>query len=142
MKYKVLFAGILVTVLLVVAGCTSQPATKSVQVSIDELTTEKNITRDVEITAGSTLVVSLGSNPSTGYSWSEQAIIDDAAIIRQDKHEFIAADTTGVVGAAGTEEWTFTALEKGTTTLSMDYSRPWEGGEKGVWTFTLNVTVK
>jgi len=24
----------------------------------------------------------------------------------------------------------------------MEYSRPWEGGEKGVWTFNLSVTVK
>jgi len=24
----------------------------------------------------------------------------------------------------------------------MEYGRPWEGGEKGVWTFNLTVTVK
>ena len=34
------------------------------------------------------------------------------------------------------------ALKKGTTSLSLEYGRPWEGGEKGVWTFELIVTVK
>jgi len=142
MKFKLWVAGIVLIVLLVVASCTAKPATKSVQVSIDDLTSQNNITRDVEIAAGSTLLVSLGSNPSTGFSWSEQAQIGDTAIVRQDKHEFVATNANGVVGAPGTEEWTFTALKKGTTTVSMDYSRPWAGGEKGVWTFKLNVTVK
>jgi hypothetical protein len=28
------------------------------------------------------------------------------------------------------------------TIYTMEYSRPWEGGEKGEWTFTLTVIVK
>ena len=45
-------------------------------------------------------------------------------------------------GTAGQEIWTFKALRPGTSTISMDYSRPWEGGEKGEWTFKLTVVVK
>ena len=47
-----------------------------------------------------------------------------------------------VVGSGGCEVWTFEALTAGQVTLDMAYSRPWEGGEKGVETFTLNVTIK
>ena len=47
-----------------------------------------------------------------------------------------------VEGAAGKEIWTFNALRKGTSNISMEYSRPWEGGEKAEWTFTLDVVVK
>jgi predicted secreted protein len=38
--------------------------------------------------------------------------------------------------------WTFKALKAGESTISLDYSRPWEGGEKGEWTFVLNVVVE
>ena len=46
------------------------------------------------------------------------------------------------VGGAGKEIWTFKALKKGTSTVSMEYSRPGEGGEKGHWTFVAAVIVK
>jgi len=45
-------------------------------------------------------------------------------------------------GTPGKEVWTFKTLKKGTTEVSMEYSRPWEGGEKAEWTFDLVVTVK
>jgi inhibitor of cysteine peptidase len=145
MKLNFIIIGILTVVLLIAAGCagTSKSASQTVTVSIDDLNTQKYITRDIKVAAGDTVKVVLGSNPSTGFSWTEQANIADTSIIRQDKHETVAAaNSDKVVGAAGTEEWTFTAVKTGTTTVSMDYSRPWEGGEKGVWTFKLNVMVK
>ncbi len=36
----------------------------------------------------------------------------------------------------------FKALKKGSSTIYLEYSRPWEGGEKGEWTCTVNVVVK
>ena len=36
------------------------------------------------------------------------------------------------IGAPGTEQWTLKALKQGAVaTVKLDYSRPWEGGEKG-----------
>jgi len=52
------------------------------------------------------------------------------------------APETSLVGAPGKEVWTFKALKKGTTKIAMEYSQPWEGGEKGGWTFNLTVVVK
>ena len=51
------------------------------------------------------------------------------------------AGETPMVGAGGVENWTFKALAKGETTISMEYSRPWEGGEKAAQTFELTVVV-
>ena len=62
-------------------------------------------------------------------------------IIEQTNHKYTAPNTD-VPGAAGKEEWMFKAVEKGKTTIEMEYSRPWEGGEKGGWTFKLTVDVK
>jgi predicted secreted protein len=47
-----------------------------------------------------------------------------------------------MAGAPGNEVWTFQALQAGASTVAFSYSRSWEGGEKGVETLTLNVTVK
>ena len=68
-------------------------------------------------------------------------LITDIGIIRQLKHEAIGAETN-MLGAGGAEQWTFQAEKAGTTTVHLEYGRPWEGGEKGVWTLDLTVTVK
>ena len=72
---------------------------------------------------------------------TKQAKIENEALIKQTDHEYIAPDTD-VPGTPGEEVWTFEVKEKGETTLSMEYSRPWEGGEKAEWTFELTITVK
>ncbi|MCD6567992.1 MAG: protease inhibitor I42 family protein [Dehalococcoidia bacterium] len=54
----------------------------------------------------------------------------------------MAPENTDMVGAPGKEVWTFEALEKGSSTISMEYSQPWEGGEKAAQTFSLTVVVK
>jgi inhibitor of cysteine peptidase len=51
-----------------------------------------------------------------------------------------APPTSPLLGAPGTETWTFEALKVGTT--AMDYSRPWQGGEKGAGTFMASVEVR
>jgi hypothetical protein len=33
------------------------------------------------------------------------------------------------------------AAHAGDATVTLSYSRPWAGGEKDVWTYTLHVTV-
>jgi predicted secreted protein len=43
---------------------------------------------------------------------------------------------------AGIEEWTFRASQPGTTTATMSYSRPWDGGEKDARIIMLTVIVK
>ena len=98
---------------------------------------------EVEVAAGGTIIVTLESNPSTGFSWA-LAENTDEGVLEEAGNEFQIDDPADppIVGAGGHEIWTFKALKKGTSTISMEYSRPWEGGEKGVQTFELTVVVE
>ena len=101
----------------------------------------KNIVRTLEMQRGDTLTLALGSNPTTGFKWTEQTQISDKTIVDQTGHEFVEP-AANVLGAAGKEVWTYQALKTGTTQISAQYSRPWEGGAKAEWTLDLTVTVK
>jgi len=151
MKAKILVAIALLLALVSATACTAASAgtpdqtnqgMKEIAITAsEEFEQNQHIQKEVEIAKGETLIVTLISNATTGFSWNENAQIADTGVIQQLKHEVIGAETN-VLGAAGTEQWTFQAQNAGTTTVHFEYSRPWEGGEKGVWTFDLTVTVK
>jgi inhibitor of cysteine peptidase len=151
MKVKILVAIALLLALVSATACTAASAgtpentnqgMKEIAITTsDEFDQNQHIQKEVEIAKGNTLVVTLFSNGTTGFSWDENAQIADTGIIQQLRHEYVGADTN-ILGAPGTERWTFGAVKTGTTTVHLEYSRPWEGGEKGVWTFDLTVTVK
>ena len=151
MKVKILVAIALLLALISAAACTAASAgtadkidqgVKEIAITTsDEFDQNQHMQRDVEINKGSTLMVTLFSNGTTGFSWDENAQIADTGIIQQLKHQYIGAENN-IPGAAGVEQWTFKATNTGMTTVHLEYSRPWEGGEKGVWIFDLTVTVK
>jgi len=122
---------------------------KTIEISTDEFAAQKDIVRDIEITYPGSLIVSLGSNPTTGFQWDEEVaiaqLIKGEPIIEQVSHNYVEQPQEGaepVVGAPGKDVWVFDTKATGTTTLKFTYSRPWEGGEKGEWTLRIDVTVK
>lgn len=141
MKIKLMIVGVIAVLALSLVACSAGSKEKSIEVSIDDLTSQKNISQQVEVPVGGSLKVTLGSNQTTGFQWSEQAQVGDTSVVKQTKHEYVAPESEAM-GAPGKEVWTFTAMKKGATTISMEYSRPWEGGEKAEWTYKLTVTVK
>ena len=146
MKTKLVLICVAAVTLLSLAACSSGEM-PNVSVSCDDFVNSETkpavISKQVEVEVGSSFTVSLCSNATTGYKWSEAAQISDPAVLQQIDHKFVPprSDAT-VVGAAGTEVWTFKALNKGTTNVDMEYGRPWEGGEKGAWKFHLTVVAK
>jgi inhibitor of cysteine peptidase len=116
--------------------------TNSIRVELidDELSAQKHITKDITIELSGSLIVTLASNPSTGFGWQE-AVIGDTAMMSQYSRQFVEPPMM-MPGAAGKDVWTFKTLKAGTTTLAFGYSRPWQGGEQNEWTVTLNITVK
>ncbi len=146
MGMRLVLVGVMVTAILAAGACSlakgaAVPEQVDVDVTTDDFMNTKHITKEVQVPVGGVLVVTLGSNPATGFSWTETAQIGDGEILLQNDHKFQATGNAGV-GAPGEEVWTFKALGKGTTSVTMGYSRPWEGGEKDEWTFKLTVTVK
>ncbi len=134
--------GAVVALPLCLLACAPAAKPVSVEVSCNDFYDQNHISKAVEVAAGDSFTVTLCFNPTTGFIWSEQGQIGDQAVLQQTDHKFVAPEGTEVVGAAGKEVWTFKAVKKGETTVSMEYGRPWEGGERGTWTFTLTVVVK
>ena len=98
------------------------------------------VAREIAVSNGAVVELWLCSNPSTGFEW-EETELSDASVLKEIFHEFVAQDSAKV-GAAGQEHWTFEATSSGHCSVSLRYSQPWEGGEKGVWEFKLDVQVR
>jgi predicted secreted protein len=113
---------------------------KIIELTLDDFTAQNNIVKDIELIRPGSLIVSLGSNSSTGYQWGEAEIGNTSAVAQASRNT--VAPSTTVVGAAGKDVWTFNSKAAGQTTIKMSYSRPWEGGEKDTFTLTINVSVK
>jgi len=147
MRIKVIFLCAMLAVAAVLAACAAEGSHEvSLDVSCDEFMAEQHMIKTIEAAAGDIIKVTLCSNATTGFQWAEAAQIGNTAILKQTSHLFVPPQSEGnnsmIVGAPGQEVWTFKALQKGQTTVSFNYSRPWEGGEKGVWTLALTVDVE
>jgi inhibitor of cysteine peptidase len=137
--------GLIAALVLVNAVGADKPASEPAKIAF----TEDNFRQDgaahkekeVTLAAGEKLSVSLGSNGTTGYSWNEKAVNSDTNVVKQLSHERITPQTR-MVGAGGTEVWTFEAVKAGNAILDFSYGRPWQGGEKGTWTLKVTVKVK
>jgi inhibitor of cysteine peptidase len=138
----------LVSISFVACASPTQPQVSNqwvwVEKYCEEFQNNKHISDTIEINTGDTLVVVLCSNATTGFRWSEDAQIGDTSILKQENHEYSGPESEPPPppGTPGLESWRFQTLKPGTSTVYIEYSRPWEGGEKGEWTFTLEVTVK
>jgi len=144
MESRIVLTGVVLALLLCAGGCVGGSGQGALEVTCDEFMEldpgEQAIDRELKVTTGDSFTVTLCSNPSTGFEW-EEAVVSDQSVLRQAGHEFQAPGSGAPPGAAGKEVWTFEAVKQGASTVSMAYSRPWEGGEKGVWTFSLTVVV-
>ena len=89
------------------------------------------------------LVVTLESNPSTGYQW-EVSAMDTAVLQQMGKAEFLPSASTGrqIVGAGGMERFRFKALKSAESSLKLVYRRPWEKEAEPAATFSIQVLVR
>ena len=130
---------------ILISGCKDGAVKRDIEISCDDFNQQTSITDSLTIDSGELIKIKLCSNPSTGFQWSEMPENTRPEILAQDSHEFsLLGDSSTPLppGTPGMEIWTFKTQEKGQSQLFFSYSRHWEGGEKGVWTYTLNVTVQ
>jgi inhibitor of cysteine peptidase len=123
--------GLLIAVLLLVVpftGCST-----AVQAHTDSA-------RVIDAGINQEFTIAMGSNPTTGYSWQADF---DKVNLNQEKDEYKADDHSGknLVGAGGTQYFTFKALKAGETRITFSYRRPWEpaSDQDQKQVFTINV---
>jgi inhibitor of cysteine peptidase len=103
--------------LLVVAGLVAVACTTARLPSAAE---------SIEVEAGARFSLTLDANPTTGYQWRFVQPADEGVVRRVGTQ--YTPRTPGLLGGGGTEVWTFQAVARGTTTIRLEYVRPWEVG--------------
>jgi inhibitor of cysteine peptidase len=98
---------------------------------------------EVALAVGQTLVVTLASNPTTGYGWQvAEGPGPVLAQVGEAVYQEAPQEGTPLVGVGGTETFRFEGKDAGQTTLRLEYRRPWEEGVDPVETFTVAVVVR
>ena len=138
MKMKLIATVTLLLVSLSLLSCTTI-SNYEIDISCQQFGENPNNISAFQIEIGDKVTVRLCSNPTTGFQWSYEMSGD--TVLKEEGHDFEEPDSS-VVGASGTDVWTFEGTAKGTTEVLMEYSRPWEDGTKKEWTYKLTVTIQ
>jgi inhibitor of cysteine peptidase len=78
----------------------------------------------VRVHQGQLFSVTLASNPTTGYSWSDHHTAGLAVVNTQyvsPQHQ------PGLIGAGGRQVWQLMVVQPAPQRFVAEYSRPWEG---------------
>ena len=127
------------------SACALLSSGETIEIQCNDFYENPHITDSIEVGVGDEFTINLCSNASTGFQWIDMANINDPNILEQTSHEYIGPSQKvdpPAPGTPGSQVWSFKALESGTSFLSFEYSRDWDGGEKGEWTFVLTVDVE
>lgn len=74
---------------------------------------------------GDSVLIELQANPSTGYAWV--CVSDSLQTLELADRKFQRSGGNGMmIGAGGTDVWTFKAVAEGEDTLRFRYRRSWE----------------
>ena len=139
MKFLVFLTLAMFTAVLLLSSCIVTSHDYNVELSCEMFAENSHYSSDYELEVGDKIRVKLCSNPTTGFQWDYEMTIEN--VLKEEDHD-LEEPEGDLVGAASIELWAFEAVEKGTTEVQMEYSRPWEGGLEAEWTYTMTVTVE
>lgn len=104
------------------------------------IVTDNDNGKDIDLPSNQTLIVKLGSTPSTGYNWT---VLGDPAPLKLQKTSYRKnSKSSTVVGAPGVQTFQFSAGSAGIATLNLAYRRSWEYSQPPAKTFSLRVNVR
>jgi len=134
---------------LIAAGCApgvesvsnNHSTARMLEITLDEFSDQANRVEYFPMAYPAILTVRLGSNPTTGYSWAVTDISDPGVVVKV-SNSYEEPTATNIAGAGGTEVWVFNTTGKGWSIIKMSYSQPWEGGQKDLFTLSIDVNVK
>lgn len=102
------------------------PGATSQRTESDTAPTYTDPAAPIRTRAGETFLISLESNPSTGYSWKMDPPEGDKTLELLDSRD--VASSAPMPGAPGKQVYTLRALSAGQTKINFIYQRPWEPG--------------
>lgn len=121
--------------LALLAACTTSPSKQHT------VTLEEQSDCPARLQVGQTLILSLPSNPTTGYRWQVRQTASQ--VLRSLGPEVYSnPEDAGVVGSAGVSTWRFQAQSAGEDELVLVYQQPWAPEVLPVETFGCKVSVK
>ena len=101
--------------------------------------TEADSGSAMALRTGDRLSVSLGGNPTTGYSWA-LAAVNRRVLAPAGEPGYRASSPA--IGAGGVFTFEFEAVAAGHTALRLVYRRPWEKRRRPAQIFSVTVTVE
>ena len=118
--------------LSLLTACAQQPA--------HNVTVEEQSDCPKQLHIGQQLIVSLPSNPTTGYRW---AIQDSAGgVLRSLGPEVYSSSDNGqLLGSGGQSTWRFEVFAAGTGRLRLTSQQPWEPETEPAQVFDCPITV-
>jgi inhibitor of cysteine peptidase len=100
------------------AGCGGEDLNDPVQL------TEGQSGQTIGVRLGQEVVVTLESNPTTGFGWSHRATPEDVlALVGEPQY---VADQPVLPGSGGRQQFRFSTQRSGGVTLQFEYRRSWE----------------
>lgn len=134
MKTRLFLSAVLAALIIVLSGCGVMAAPVKAGQADDG--------KPISMKVGQKLEVTLPGNPSTGYTWILKSVDETIVDPNPDKPAFKQGGPSGAVGAGGTVTWTFLAASAGSTSLHLEYKRPWETTATPAQTWSAPITVK
>ena len=101
--------------------------------------TEEDNGKDVELSKGDTMFVTLPANLTTGYTWIAESF--EPSILKPVGNPQFKPDSLNL-GAGGSMKFQFEAVASGATSVSLFYRRRWEKDAQPSRTFHVEITVK
>jgi len=94
----------------------------------------------IVVRAGDQFTITMSSNVTTGYGW-QMSNQPSSKILTKVGSKYNGPQNPQLIGAGGTETWTFKAAGKGKQSIEMVYVRPWEKGVAPARKQVFEVTV-
>jgi len=118
--------------LLMLAGCASTPPS-SVALNDDAAC-------PLSLQPGQTLILSLPSNPATGYRWNLRDVSSEQ--LKSLGPEVFSSPKSDMIGGDGISTWRFEAINAGSGRLFLTYQRPWETDTEPAGLFDCRIEVE
>ena len=114
------------------------PAAAKAEVQLSD----KDNGKTVKVAVGGTVILTLKSNATTGFSWTKADKVDKD-ILKLERNDYMQnPNPNGLVGVGGVTVIVYRALKKGRAKIDLTYMQPWEPDSKFNTDYTVTVEVE